>query len=312
LDISKMRLYPKTDGGEARTAAAGLNGVGVENIFCANGSDEALAFAFYAFFEDTLLMPEVTYSFYPVYADFYGLEKEIIPLTEDFSMDVRAYKKASDGIVICNPNAPTSISVPRSYIYELAECVKGNILVDEAYIDFTAKANSLARYAPKFKNMLVVKTLSKSYSLAGLRCGYAVGCKELIDGLNRVKNCFNSYTMDMLCQSAALAAVTDREYFDETVKKIIATRERGSAALSKSGHKFLPSEANFLLVKHKKHHGEAIYKVLKENGILVRYFAGARTAPFVRVTVGTDAEMDRFLEVFNDTEIFKSTLKKLK
>ncbi|MCL2797340.1 MAG: aminotransferase class I/II-fold pyridoxal phosphate-dependent enzyme [Firmicutes bacterium] len=297
FDAKKLRLYPDPDSKALTRAIAEFEGVAPENVFLGNGSDEVLAFAFRALFEDSVAYPDVTYSFYPVYCDLFGLTKKIIPLKDDFSIDFAPYKTtAAGGIVIANPNAPTSVAAGNDAILDLVGSVSCNVLVDEAYIDFSGQG-SLARRALSYKNLLVVKTFSKSRSLAGLRCGYAVGSKELIDGLNRVKNCFNSYTLSRLTQEAALASISDSTYFDEKIKAIVATRERTAAALKKAGHTVLPSGANFLFVRHKSLGGEAVYKYLKENGVLVRYFASARTAPFVRVTVGTDADMETFLKL---------------
>jgi len=299
FDAGRLRLYPDPASKRLAAAVAELEGVSPENIFLGNGSDEVLGFAFLALFENSVAFADVTYSFYPVYCDLYGLEKKALPLKDDFTLDLAPYKSVScGGIVLANPNAPTSLTAPNGAILDLASSVACNVLADEAYLDFSAQ-ESLAKVAPKIPNLLVVRTLSKSYALAGLRCGYAVGPKELIDGLTRVKNCFNSYTLGALAQSAALAAVRDREYFNETVARVVATREKTAGALRKAGHTVLDSGANFLFARHKTAGGGEVYRRLKENGILVRHFNGLRTAPFVRVSIGTDGDMDAFVRAFN-------------
>ena len=298
FDAQRLRLYPDPDSKTLRNAIAETEGVQPENVFLGNGSDEVLGFAFLTLFEGSVAFSDVTYSFYPVYCDLYGLQKKIVPLKEDFTPDFEPYKTIkAGGIVFANPNAPTSLTVQSGELLKLADAVSCNVLVDEAYIDFSGTP-SLAGLAPSRSNLLVVKTFSKSRSLAGLRCGYAVGHRELIDGLNRVKNCFNSYTLDALCQSAATASLDDSAYFNEKVRAIVETRERAAETLRKAGHTVLDSGANFLFVGHKSVGGEAAYRRLKENGVLVRYFKGERTDPFVRVTVGTDSDMDAFIAAF--------------
>jgi histidinol-phosphate aminotransferase len=302
FNTGRLRLYPDPECLRLREVIAGIEGVDTENVFVGNGSDEILAFAFLALFDNSVAMADVTYSFYPVYADLYGLEKRTVPVGADFSTDLDAFKRIqniSGGIVLANPNAPTSRSLPRGDIEKLVSGVKCNCVIDEAYIDFASRTKSLASAAPSYPNMLVVKTLSKSYSLAGLRCGYAVGNKELIDGLRRVKNCFNSYTLDSLTLAAAAAALGDREYFTAQVEKIKASRERIGTKLRLSGHTVLFSDANFLFVRHKSLDGLQCYKGLKERNVLVRHFNSSRTAPFVRVTVGGDKDMDEFIKQFN-------------
>ncbi|MCL2061903.1 MAG: histidinol-phosphate transaminase [Firmicutes bacterium] len=299
FDTEKLRLYPDPDSKALTAEIAAYEGVRAENIFLGNGSDEVLAFGFCALFEKQVAFADVTYSFYPVYCDLYGFKKIILPLNPDFTVDSSAYKKtACGGIVIANPNAPVSLSMDEQEIIQLAKSVSCNVLIDEAYIDFARNTKSLASVAPQFKNLLIVKTFSKSYSLAGLRCGYAVGNAELIEGLNRVKNCFNSYTLGALCQTAALAAVRDRAYFNQTVQKILSTRQHTADALQKAGHTVITSDANFLFVRHSSVSGAEAYARLKQQNILVRHFAAPRTAAYIRVTVGTDAEMDAFTNAF--------------
>jgi len=300
FNANTLRLYPDPESKALTEAIANLEGVDPKNIILGNGSDELLAFAFFALFEENVAFADVTYSFYPVYANLYNLKTRLFGLDKNFKVNLNDYKdKSLGGIVIANPNAPTSLSVPHTSLLDLVKSVSCNVLVDEAYIDFATATESLARVAPTVDNLLVVKTFSKSYALAGLRIGYAVGCKELIEGLNRVKNCFNSYTIDRVCQEVALAAVADRAHFNKTIQSIRDTRQKTIAQLQALGHQVLPADANFIFVKHKSLHGKVVYDTLKQNGILVRHFASnPRTAPFVRVTIGTQSEMDAFLQQY--------------
>jgi len=299
FNTEELRLYPDPNSTLLTQAIAKHEGVKSENVFLGNGSDEILGFAFLALFEKSVAFADVTYSFYPVYCDLLNLKPVIVPVEKDFSVDLGAYKNIkSGGIVVCNPNAPTSLSNKAETILDLVDNVSCNVLVDEAYIDFAVNSRSLAKEAAARKNMLVVKTFSKSYSLAGLRCGYAVGSKELIDGLNRVKNCFNSYTLGRIVQAAAMAAIGDREYFKKTVGSVIHIRNEVTSVLKESGHTVLDSDANFIFVKHKSMEGNKVYTTLKEKGILVRHWQKARIGEYVRVTIGKQENMTKFLETF--------------
>ena len=201
IDYNKLRLYPDPESSELRRIYANVLGVKAENIFVGNGSDEVLATAFQTFFmeKEKILMPDITYSFYPVYSDLYNVQTKTIPLKEDYTIDINDYMIENNGIIIANPNAPTSIALSKE---EIEQIVKKNedrvVIIDEAYVDFGGE--TVVSLIKKYKNLLVVKTLSKSYSLAGLRVGFAIGDKELINGMNKIKNSFNSYPIDMIAQ----------------------------------------------------------------------------------------------------------------
>jgi histidinol-phosphate aminotransferase len=300
----RLRLYPDPSCTALRAAIAEQLGVTKEQVFASNGSDETLAFAFAAFFETrspAILFPDVTYSFYPVYAALWGVPFAPVPLNEDFTLDIHGYFKDNGGIIFPNPNAPTGIFLPIEEVRGLAEFQykKGKILiVDEAYIDF-ADGSTAVSLIRDFPNLLIIRTFSKSSSLAGLRIGYAVGNEALIGGLCRVRDSFNSYPVDRIAQAAAEAAVRDAAYYAETTRKIKAARERVRTALVGGGGggiwTVLPSSANFLFMRHAEHSGIEMTKHLREKGILVRRFDQPRIADFLRVTIGNDEEMDFFL-----------------
>ncbi|MCL2009541.1 MAG: histidinol-phosphate transaminase [Synergistaceae bacterium] len=298
FDAAKLRLYPDGDCHELREAVAENLGTGAENVFAGNGSDEVLGLAFQAFFSDkkNVLMPDISYGFYPVWSAMYGVEAKTVPLSGDYTIDAGGYKGAN-GVIIANPNAPTGVAIG---LDEIEEIVKNNpngvVVIDEAYIDFAGgeKTESAVALSDKYDNLLVTRTFSKSYSLAGLRVGFAVGSKELIDGLQRVKNAFNSYPLGMLEQTAAKAAVRDADYWDETRRRIIGTRGRTTAKLRALGYNVLDSQANFLFMEAPDAKG--LYEYLYENKILVRYWDKPGISGFLRVTVGTEAEMEAFLQ----------------
>jgi histidinol-phosphate aminotransferase len=307
-----LRLYPDPFCAEFREAAAKRYAVKPEQVFAGNGSDEVLAFAFAAFFESIapnaaagaagpevlpVLFPDITYSFYPVYAGLWDIPFRTIKLTEDFAINTDDYKIPSGGVILANPNAPTGRDLALEKILPLAKYLeeRGKVLIlDEAYAAFGAEsAVSKIAFHP---NLLTVHTLSKSGSLAGLRAGFAIGGGELIQGLCRVRDSFNSYTLDRLALAGAAAALSDPAYYDEINNRIIATRERISAALTGLGFNVLPSKANFIFIKHPRQGGAAIFAALREKGILVRHFNKPRISDFLRVSIGADDEMDRFLE----------------
>jgi len=316
----RLRLYPDPQAFELRGAIAGKYGCKTGNIFTGNGSDEILAFAFGAFFENrgsdaacgsgpdsgagglpAVCFPDVTYSFYPVYAGFWGLNYRTFPLAPAWQIDVNDYSgvlSGRSGVILANPNAPTGLVLPRAEILRLARALLKQdriLIVDEAYADFSDE--SVASYIEEYKNLLVVKTFSKSFSLAGLRVGFALGAPELTGALERLRDSFNSYTLDAVSQAGAAAAIKDSAYYDSLRAKIIATRERISAELGRRGFDVLPSGANFVFVKHPALSGGEFLKRLRENLILVRHFNSERTKNHLRITIGTDVEMDKFLEI---------------
>lgn len=273
-----------------------------KNVFVGNGSDEVLAFAFPAFFTGKkIAYPDITYSFYPVYANLFQAEITEIPLKEDFSIEITDYlalDKNYSGILIPNPNAPTGRCLPLS---EIEKMLRANpdkvILMDEAYIDFGGE--TAVSLVGRYENLLVVQTFSKSRSLAGLRVGFAIGSEALIEGLNRIKNSFNSYTIDRLAMAGAKAAIEDDTYFEENKNKIIRTRERVAENLKEMKFSVIPSRANFLFITHKEIKAEEIFLKLREKGVLVRYFNKPLINNYLRVSIGTDEEMDVFLNVLS-------------
>ncbi|QTF93112.1 histidinol-phosphate transaminase [Halomonas sp. BM-2019] len=292
-----LRLYPDPESRALREALAREFDVTAEQVFVGNGSDEVLALAFQAFFcqERPLEMPEITYSFYPVYCRLYGVERRALPLTSAHEVDLAAFSRESGGAIFANPNAPTGHGHGREAIAELlsrvTDCV---VLVDEAYVDFGGEsAIPLVEHHP---NLLVTGTFSKSRSLAGLRLGYAVGSQELIEGLTRVKDSFNSYPVDSLASTVAIAALEDHEHFEACREKVITTRERIRTRLEKLGFRVLPSQANFVLVTHPEHDTPQLFAGLRERGILVRHFNTETLRDFLRITIGTDDEMDSLIE----------------
>lgn len=297
-NFDRLRLYPDPESSKLRETYAQILGLEVDNIFVGNGSDEVLATAFQTFYmgKDNVLMPNITYSFYPVYCNLYNITAKEIPLKEDYTIDINDYLVKNNGIVIANPNAPTSIALSKN---EIETIVKNNpnsvVLVDEAYVDFGGE--SVVSLVNEYNNLLVVETLSKSYSLAGLRVGFAIGNKELIDGMNRVKNSFNSYPIDMLAQIGATEALKDTKYLNETRNMIISTRQETTKALKELGFTVLDSKTNFLFIIHKEKKAEEIFDFLRENKILVRYFKKPRLDNGLRVTIGTDGEMKKFIEI---------------
>lgn len=287
-----LRLYPDPDSTALRDAVAACHGIRRENVFVGNGSDEVLALAFMAFFkqERPLLFPDITYSFYPVYCDLFGIRARTIPLAEDFSIDLAAYPEDNGGVILPNPNAPTGRFLALAEIEKLlARNTETVVAIDEAYVDFGGE--SAIGLISRHPNLLVIQTLSKSRSLAGLRVGFAVAQEALIDGLQRVKNSFNSYPLDRLSLAGAVAAMADQEYFDQTRRDIISTRERTAEQLAGLGFAVVPSTANFLFVRHPARRAAELFAELKRKGILVRHFNLPRISDHLRITVGTDAEM---------------------
>jgi histidinol-phosphate aminotransferase len=294
-----LRLYPDPDGTPLREAIAEHYGLSPAEVFVGNGSDEILAFSYLAFFDPSrpIVFPDITYSFYPVYAAHFGIPYRLVELEEDFTLSVdKVIRTAAEGggILFPNPNAPTGIGLPLAEIRRILDRVDDQlVLVDEAYVDFGGEtAAGLVRSYP---NLLVVQTLSKSRSLAGLRVGFALGCRELIRGLDRVKHSFNSYTLDRLALAGAVAAIRDDAYFTATRDRIVATRERTIAALRALGFVIPPSQANFFMAGHPQLNARDVQQALRERGILVRYFAKPRIDGYLRITVGTDEEMDRLI-----------------
>lgn len=297
FDASRLALYPDANGKALKTALADRFGVKPTQVFLGNGSDDVLALAFQSFFcsGEPILYPDITYSFYPVWCDLFRIPYETVPLDENFCVRVRDYDRPNGGVVLPNPNAPTGRGVSLDFLEDLlqhnTDCV---VIIDEAYVDFGAQ--SAVPLIEKYENLLVVQTMSKSRSLAGLRIGYALGSETLIATLEAVKNSYNSYTMDAIALAAGEAAVADEAYFQETCRKVIATRERTAEALLGLGFTVSPSLTNFLFVTHSKKEAPVIFEYLRQKNIFIRYFKLPRIDNYLRITVGTDAQMDRMIE----------------
>ena len=301
LASSDLRLYPDPEALELRESIASYYGIQKENVFVGNGSDEVLALAFMAFFlkDSPLLFPDITYSFYPVYCDLFGITYETVPLTKDFEIDTSLYSSDKAGIIFPNPNAPTGRALPLENIEKLLNHNPDTpIAIDEAYVDFGAE--SAVKLIGSHDNLLVIQTFSKSRSLAGLRTGFAVGSGELIEGLNMVKNSFNSYPLDRLAIGGAAQAVKDEDYFIKCRDMIIETREQTSSRLKNFGFTVIPSKANFIMTSHPEVRGKELYEKLKEQGILVRHFDKPGINEFIRVTIGTEEEMNIFMDRVGD------------
>ncbi len=296
-----LRLYPDPEAAALRAALAEFHGVRPEQVFVGNGSDEILAFCFQAFFgpEAPVRFPDITYSFYPVYAGLYGVPYQTIPLNEDFTLPAEAFLGDKGGVIFPNPNAPTGIALPLEGVARIAW---GNpswaVVVDEAYVDFGG--DTAIPLLTEHPNLLVVRTFSKSRALAGLRVGYALGSENLIAALNCVKNSFNSYTLDRGALAAAEASVRDPAYFEEKRRAVMATRKRTAARLEGMGFQLCPSSANFLFARHPAHSGRALWEGLRERGILVRRWDAPRIQDHLRITVGTDEEMDALCAALSD------------
>lgn len=297
-NFDDLRLYPDPNVSDLKKEIAELYNVNTNNIFIGNGSDEILAFSFMAFFNkgDKVYYPNITYSFYSVYSSLFDLNEIKIPLKDDFTIDINNYKNLDAGIFIANPNAPTGLLLTLSEIEEIVMSNKNNIvIIDEAYIDF-AEIESACKLVSKYDNLLVIQTFSKSRALAGIRLGFAIGNENLIQGLKNIKYSFNSYTINRLSIIAGIEAVKDKDYFKDTVNKVINTREKTKIKLKELGFNVLDSKSNFIFISHKNIFAEDIYLKLKDKGILVRYFKSDLINNYIRVTIGTDEEMDIFVE----------------
>lgn len=298
FDFSSLRLYPPLEMRVLRGAVAAAEGVSPENVFCGNGSDEILALCFPAFFDEGgagAAFADVTYSFYSVFSEFFGVPYTQVPLEEDFTLDLSKLTAAkAQGVLVANPNAPTGIGIP---LGEIEAFVRANaervVILDEAYMPFFGQ--SAALLTKKYENLLVVKTFSKGYSLAGMRCGYAVGCPALVDALARCRDCFNSYPVDSVCQAVCAAAIGDGAYYAEKTALVVSERERLSAELAARGFSVLPSSANFVFAKHGAVGGREVYEQLRARGVLVRHFAKPRIAEYCRITVGSREQNDALL-----------------
>ena len=288
FDTNKLRFYPSANSTKLKEAIAKYYKVDVSNVFVGNGSDDVLAVAFQSFFnsEKPIVYPDLTYSFYPVWCSLFGIKYKINP--ED-------YKEKNGGVVIPNPNAPTSLGEGLDFVEKILDYNQDSVvIIDEAYVDFGG--TSSIPLIDKYENLLVTGTFSKSRSLAGLRIGFAIGSKALIDVMEAVKNSYNSYTVDSLSIEMGAASIEDDEYFKSTCKKVIKTRERVTLELEKLGFDVLDSQTNFIFVTHNKHNMKSLFEYLKTQKVFIRYFSLPRIENYVRITIGTNEEMDIFLE----------------
>ncbi|MGP9689934.1 histidinol-phosphate transaminase [Psychrobacter sp. AOP22-C1-C5] len=301
-----LRLYPMPESDDLRAALAKLYDLDTNQVFVGNGSDEVLALVFASFFmkERPVLAPDISYSFYPVYAQTFGVELVQIALEEDFSIDPDAYRQPCSGIIIANPNAPTGLLLSLADIRKLAgEHSNSVVVIDEAYIDFAQAAEgssdvqvSAVSLINDCDNILVTQTFSKSRSLAGLRVGMAFGNASLIEALTRMKNSFNSFPLDKLAQAGAIASALDTDYFEKTRQQIISLRQSLTAELTALGYDVLPSHANFVFARPKDGDASAVASALREQGIIVRHFDKPRINEYLRITVGLAEQNQRLID----------------
>ena len=296
-----LRLYPDPNSDRLKTAIAQFHGIQPQQVFVGNGSDEVLAHAFQALLKHDrpLLFPDITYSFYPVYCGLYDIQHETVPLNDAFEIQVADYARPNGGIILPNPNAPTGRLLPLTDIERLLTDHPNSVLVvDEAYIDFGG--DSAIPLVDRHPNLLVVHTFSKSRSLAGLRVGFAVGHPDLIEGLERVKNSFNSYPLDRLAIAGAVAAIEDRAWFDQTRQAVIESRAKLTRQLETQGFEVLPSGANFIFARHPTRDAAQLAQALRGRNIIVRHFRQPRIEQFLRITIGTDPQCQALVDALDD------------
>ena len=297
FDTNKLRFYPSANSTKLKEAIAKYYKVDVSNVFVGNGSDDVLAVAFQSFFnsEKPIVYPDLTYSFYPVWCSLFGIKYKNYPVGDDFRINPEDYKEKNGGVVIPNPNAPTSLGEGLDFVEKILNYNQDSVvIIDEAYVDFGG--TSSIPLIDKYENLLVTGTFSKSRSLAGLRIGFAIGSKALIDVMEAVKNSYNSYTVDSLSIEMGAASIEDDEYFKSTCKKVIKTRERVTLELEKLGFDVLDSQTNFIFATHNEHNMKSLFEYLKTQKVFIRYFSLPRIENYVRITIGTNEEMDIFLE----------------
>ena len=292
-----LRLYPDPQSTRLREALAGYHKVAPDQVFVGNGSDEVLAHAFAALLKqpEPVRFPDVTYSFYPVWCRLLGIDSDVVPLDAEMRVCIDDYLERGGPVIIANPNAPTGIALPRAEIMRLARGrTEAAVVIDEAYVDFGAEtAVPLVRDHP---NLLVVQTMSKSRALAGLRVGYAIGDAGLIEALTRVKDSFNSYPLGRPAQAGAIASLVDDAFFEQARAAVMLHRARLTGALNQLGFEVLPSSANFVFARHPRLAGRPLAAALREHGVLVRHFSAPRIADFLRITVGSDPQIDRLTD----------------
>ncbi len=302
-DFDLLRKYPDPAATDLVDALAVYHGVDPSQVFVGVGSDDVLGMAFLTFFnsDQPILFPDITYSFYPVWAELYKIPYRTMPLTDDFCIRTEDYTGPNGGVVFPNPNAPTARLMDLSSVEEIIKQNRDRVvIVDEAYIDFAPEGSSALSLIDRYDNLLVVRTFSKSRSMAGLRIGYAMGQKELIDCLQAVKYSYNSYTMNRPSILYGCASIADEEYFRTTVEKIVATRERFTAGLREMGFRVIPSAANFVFASHGTIPASEIFEKAKKEKIYFRYFNSPRIDNYLRITIGTDEEMDTVIKFLSN------------
>ncbi len=306
-DGASLRLYPDPNADRLKAAVVAhfaQFAIAPDEVFVGNGSDEVLAHAFMALMQHELpvLMPDISYSFYPVYCGLYGVQHHAVPLADDFRIRIDDYARDNGGIILANPNAPTGLLLPLPEIERLlAAHPKSAVIIDEAYIDFAAAVVPTAiALVKRYPNLLVIRTLSKSHSLAGLRVGYAVGDGALIAGLERIKNSFNSYPLDRLAIAGASAALADSAHLDRTRQTVMDSRAALTLGLERLGFAVLPSAANFIFVRHPAHDAAQLAAGLRQRQIIVRHFKLPRIDQHLRITVGTDAQCQTLLAALRE------------
>jgi len=303
FDTDRLRLYPNPNADELRSELAIYYGLEPEQIFIGNGSDEVLSLAFLAFFNGAkpLLMPDISYSFYPVYCELYGIINKKVPLTENFQLKATDYFQENAGIVFANPNAPTGIPVGLDFIEEILQHnLESIVLVDEAYIDFSGPTATALPLLKKYDNLVVTRTFSKSRSLAGIRLGLAFGDPLAIARLYDVKNSFNSYPIDSLAQLVGLASLKDNNYYEKNLAKLVSTREKFKQDLHQLGFEQLDSQANFVFAHHPNISAQQLFEILYAEKIIVRHWNAPRIYDWLRITIGTDEEMMRLIEFLKE------------
>lgn len=298
-EVEQLRLYSDPTGAELKEKLAGLYGVEPENVFLSNGSDEVLNFAFLAFGAEGVAYPDISYGFYPVFAQLYQLDAVEIPLKEDFTVDYRDYCGIGRMVVLANPNAPTGRSIPVAEIRQICQTNRDHVvLIDEAYVDFGGE--TALPLVQEFDNLLVTRTFSKSRCLAGGRLGYAFGSRALIEDLEKIKYSTNPYNLDRLTLRLGVATVEAEDYYREKCAAICRTRQWTAGQLEALGFQVLPSLTNFLFAKTEAMDGEVLYQALKRRGILVRHFSNPRICQYNRITIGTQAQMEQLVQTLKE------------
>lgn len=298
-EVEQLRLYSDPTGAELKGKLAGLYGVKPENVFLSNGSDEVLNFAFLAFGAEGVAYPDISYGFYPVFAQLYQLDAVEIPLKEDFTVDYRDYCGIGRMVVLANPNAPTGRSIPVAEIRQICQTNPDHVvLIDEAYVDFGGE--TALPLVQEFDNLLVTRTFSKSRCLAGGRLGYAFGSRALIEDLEKIKYSTNPYNLDRLTLRLGVATVEAEDYYREKCAAICRTRQWTAGQLEAMGFQVLPSLTNFLFAKTEAMDGEVLYQALKARGILVRHFSNPRICQYNRITIGTQAQMEQLVQTLKE------------